>query len=196
MVLAARTAALLAIVLSVHAQPPLREIVIRTHPYTPPSAILRVETTLVETELTVRDSNGMAVPGLEASDFDVFDNGASREISAFSELRSDGTRLASPAPGAALPPADAPAPQPKFVTFFIDDLHVPSASMLFIKQAARSFIAHGLKPSDRLSIVTSSGEGGIDFTGNAQAFAEALERLASHERPAVTAACAPSCVRR
>lgn len=39
------------------AQEPPKEVVIRTHPYTPPSAILRANTSLVETPLIVRDSN-------------------------------------------------------------------------------------------------------------------------------------------
>jgi hypothetical protein len=57
------------------AQTPAQEVVIRTHAYTPPSTILHAESNLVEAGLTVRDSNGRAVAGLQASDFEVFDNG-------------------------------------------------------------------------------------------------------------------------
>src|SRR5580700_10301744 len=76
------------------AQMPLREVAIRTHAYTPPSAILHVESTLVETGLIVRDSLGRTVGGLHVSDFEVVDNGVPRQITAFSELRSDGKTTA------------------------------------------------------------------------------------------------------
>ena len=67
-----------------------KEVVIRTHPYTPPSTILHAESNLVEAGLTVRDSRGRAVGGLHASDFEVLDNGVPKQITAFSELRPDG----------------------------------------------------------------------------------------------------------
>ena len=58
----------------------LPELSIDTHPYIPPSVILHAETNLVETDLTVRDPVGHAVGGLQASDFEVFDNGVLQTI--------------------------------------------------------------------------------------------------------------------
>ncbi len=171
------------------------EVSIRTAPYTPPSAILRAETNLVETPLIVRDSSGHPVAGLQASDFEVLDNGVPRKIVSFTETHQ---------PGAAVPPAAAlPAPvtraeipvapgQPKFVTFFFDDFHVSNGNILFVKKAAREFIAKGLKPGDRLSIVTASGQGDLDFTADAQRFADALEHLAPHVRTVVPHYCGVS----
>jgi len=152
------------------AQTPVQEVVIRTHAYTPPSTILRAESNLVEAGLTVRDARGRGVGGLHASDFEVFDNGVPQQITAFSEVRADGKTA-------------APAPEPKFVTFFFDDLHMGNMGkfdMPFVKQAARAFIAKGLKPPDRMSIATTSGAGGIDFTTDAKLFAEKLEHLNLH----------------
>jgi VWFA-related protein len=151
----------------VRAQTPAQEVAIRTHPYTPPSTILHAESNLVETGLTVRDSLGHAIGGLHASDFAVFDNGVSQPITAFSELRPD----AAPA---------ATKPEPKFVTFFFDDLHMGNFDLPFVKQAARKFIAKGVRPPDRMSIATTSGAGGLDFTTDAKLFAEKLEHLNLH----------------
>ncbi len=50
----------------------------------------------------------------------------------------------------------------------------------FVKQAARKFIAQGVKPPDRMSIATTSGAGGLDFTTDAKLFAEKLEHLNLH----------------
>jgi VWFA-related protein len=158
-----------------HPQTPLQEVVIRTHPYTPPSAILRAESNLVEVEVTVRDANGRTVAGLRASDFKVLDNGSSQTIRSFSESRAG----AKP---------DAAPPEPKFVIFFFDDLHagVPGPNggfnLPFVKQAARAFAMKYLQPANRVSIVTTSGVGSLDFTGSAERFAEAADRLNWHGR--------------
>ena len=149
------------------AQTPAPEVSIRTHAYIPPSAVLHAESNLVETSLTVRDSLGRTIAGLHASDFEVLDNGAPEQITAFSEVRKDAQSA-------------TPAPEPKFVTFFFDDLHMGPLDLPFVKQAARRFIAKGVKPGDRLSIVTTSGAGGLDFTADANLFAERLEHLNLH----------------
>ena len=153
--------------LLLRAQTPAQEVVIRTYPYTPPSTILHAESNLVETGLTVRDSRGRAVAGLHASDFEVLDNGVPRQITAFSELRPDAMKAGPPA-------------EPRFVAFFFDDLHMGRIDMPLVKQAARAFVAKGLKPSDMTSIVTTSGAGNLDFTNDAKLFAERLEHLNLH----------------
>src|SRR5580704_3582283 len=113
-------APLLLCALLLSAQTPPAEVTIRTHAYTPPSTVLHAESNLVETPLTVRDSLGRTVAGLHASDFEVLDNIVPQQITAFSELRQD----AKPA---------GPAPQPKFVTFFFDDLHMGNFDLPFVK---------------------------------------------------------------
>jgi VWFA-related protein len=168
MALRSRAAAFLILcAFPLRAQTPAQEVVIRTYLYTPPSTILRAESNLVQTGLTVRDSLGHAIGGLHASDFEVLDNGVPQQITALSELRAD----AKPA---------GPPPEPKFVTFFFDDLHMGNFDMPFVKQAARKFIAKGLKPPDLTSIVTTSGSGDLDFTNDAKLFADKLERLNLH----------------
>ena len=93
-----------------------QEVVIRSHAYTPPAAILRSETTLVEADLTVRDSQGHTIPNLHASDFQVFDDGVPQKITAFSELHSDGKLTAPASVAENIPPAEIPPPAPKYVT--------------------------------------------------------------------------------
>src|SRR5580692_4902328 len=125
-----RAAAFLIYTLLLRAQTPAQpaqEVAIRTHSYTPPSTILRAESNLVESGLTVRDSRGHAVGGLHASDFEVLDNGVPQRITAFSELRTDGKPIAlgsAPAsgnPSETVPPANIPPAEPRHVTFFFDD---------------------------------------------------------------------------
>jgi VWFA-related protein len=196
MALSSRAAFLIVCILPLHAQTPVQEVVIRTHSYVPPSTILRADSNLVETGLSVRDARGHPVAGLHASDFEVLDNGVREQITAFSEVRSASSPPAAATPSATpseTAPSAAPAPpQPKFVTFFFDDFHVASRSMLFVKKGARAFIAKGIQPSDHLSIATASGQGDLDFTTDAKVFAERLEHLSSHTRPVVPSACGVS----
>lgn len=166
-----------------------REVVIHSHAYTPPSAILRADTTLVEAAVVVRDGQGRTIGGLRADDFQVLDGGTPQKIVAFSELRSNGMPAAAPPEltPAAVPPASIPPRQPRFVTFFFDDFH--GGAGMFMTKAAREFIAKGLKPGDWLSIVTASGQGDLDFTSDAQVFAERLNHIASHRRSETTMYC-------
>jgi VWFA-related protein len=169
--LRAATIALLSVLLL--AQTPDHEVVIRTVAYTPPSIVLHAETNLVEGDLTVRDGNGHAVSGLKASDFELLDNGVLQTIAAFSELRKVAKSDSRPA-------------APKFVTFFFDDLHMgmpgPGSDfdLPFVIQAARAFADKHLKPGDRMALATTSGSGGLDFTDDAERFAETAARLKQH----------------
>jgi VWFA-related protein len=187
----ARAAILLIFSILLRAQTPPKEVSIRSHPYIPPSAILRAETNLVQAGLIARDSNGHAIAGLHPSDFEVLDNGVPQKITAFSELRSDG-KPAVVAPSEILPPAAVPPPEPKFVTFFFDDYHLENAGMLFVVRAAHAFIRKGVKPGDKLSIVTASSQGDLDFTDDQKLFAEKLDHLASHARPMMIMPCGVS----
>src|ERR1700683_3268722 len=86
-----------------------KEVVIRTHPYTPPSTILHAESNLVEAGLTVRDSRGRAVGGPHGTDSEILYTGAPQRIAAFSELRPDGKPLvAASAPDSGNPPETVP----------------------------------------------------------------------------------------
>ena len=164
-----------------------QEVIIRTHSYSPPTT-LRAETNLVETPVTVRDwVLGHAVSGLHASDFEVFDNGVLQKITAFSEVRADGKPTSLTTHSETVPPATIPANEPKFVTFFFDDYHL--SGLLFVKRAAHAFLAKGIKPTDRMSIVTASGTADLDFTGDAKLFIDKVDHLMSHERPAMTMYC-------
>jgi VWFA-related protein len=175
-------------------QTPLKEVVIHSHPYVPPSAILHAGANLVETGLMVRDARGHAVGGLQASDFEVLDNGVPRRIAAFSEVRSGSDFATAPSGGIS---GTQPLPMsqpPKYITFFFDDLHAVSGNTQFVKQGARAFIARGVRTGDHLSIVTASGEGDLDFTTDPERFAERLEHISSRVHPVVPGYCGVSAI--
>jgi hypothetical protein len=59
---------------------------------------LKVDATLAETNVVVRDGRGRAVPGLQRADFEIRDDGKKREIRSFvvqTAVRANGTLLAA-----------------------------------------------------------------------------------------------------
>jgi VWFA-related protein len=135
-----------------------KDVVIRTHAYTPPAA-LNVETNLVESTLVIRNSRGVPQRGFEASDFQVFDNAKQQRILSFVE-----TNLASHNPAATV--------------LFFDDIHTNSLPLSQGLAAARQFVASSA--GGRISVATSSGAVDTGFTADRAQLRTALGRIHSH----------------
>jgi VWFA-related protein len=160
-------------------------------PYSPQSAnAIRVQTTVVQVPVVVRDSHGKAVAGLTKSDFRLFDDGHPVEIASFSV--ENFTPQPSPyvqAPqivDASLPPiappVNPPLPTPRYTALFFDDLSMRTPDMLMARKAAESFVSSSLKPGDRIGIFTSSATVTLNFTDNSASLLDALGKLLSHRK--------------
>ena len=158
------------------------EVRIRSSAWFPPGLVLSTDANLVEMVATVRDRQGHPIGGLQASDFEVLDNNEPREITFFSEQKSQpagstvSATTAKPAEAASPPPSTAP----RFIALFFDDAH---ASMLGVRKSAEGavrLITNTLAPSDMVGIFTSSGVVSVDFTSNRKLLLEALAHLQPH----------------
>jgi hypothetical protein len=68
-----------------------------SRPYVPQSAnAIRVQTTVVQVPVVVRDSHGKAIAGLKKSDFQLFDDGHPVEIASFTVENSSAAPLSAP----------------------------------------------------------------------------------------------------
>ena len=160
-----------------------QEVRIRSAAWFPPGLVISTEANLVELAAVVRDRQGHPVRGLHATDFEVLDNGQPREITFFSEQRSQpaGGRVSA----TAAKPSDAaspltPPPEPRSMALFFDDAH---ASMLGVRKSAEGaerLIVNTLAPSDLVGIFTSSGAVLVDFTSDRKLLLGALARLEAH----------------
>lgn len=154
---------------------------------------LRVETNLVTVRVIVRDAQGRPVQNLHKEDFRLFDSGHPREISGFAVETSAGasppTALAA-SPAAGTTPA-APFPR-RFVTLFFDDLHLDDGAVGETRNAAWRYLSTALRPDDRAAIVTSSGQTGIDFTGDREKLHDVLFKVAGHSRTIPTGSQCPA----
>jgi VWFA-related protein len=114
------------------------------------------EAVLVEVPVRVSDRNGNPIRGLEAKDFEVFDEGRKQEI-----LAVDSIDLARKTrkPGAPAEPLN-PAARRHFLILFDFSFAHPKA-ILQAQRAARDFVLSGLSDTDFAAVATYSVEHGL-----------------------------------
>jgi VWFA-related protein len=154
-------------------------------PPNPQDDVLRVNTELVQTAITVVDKNGKFVEGLDRGQFELTVDGKPRPISFFERITAGSPReqqlTARDEPGA--PPTKTPAIPPsvrgRTIVFFVDDLHLSLDSMNRTKQMLRRFLDTEMSSKDSVAIVSASGHIGFlqQFSNNKQVLDAAMGRL-------------------
>ena len=163
------------------------EIKIASQPYEPEaSGTIKVQSTMVDMSVTVRDGKGQLVSGLRKEDFELYDQGKKQNISAFTtELaHPPATKAPEHVEAAALPPAPPPLPKPRFLGFYFDDENMSTADLAFTRKAAEGFINKNMEETDRAGIFTSSTTVTQQFTSNKQQILDTLAKVVSHQRSA------------
>jgi VWFA-related protein len=114
------------------------------------------EAVLVEVPVRVSDRNGSPIRGLEAKDFEVFDDGKKQEILAVDSIDLARKTLK---PGAPAEPLN-PAARRHFLLLFDFSFAHPKA-ILQAQRAAREFVLSGLSDTDFAAVATYSVEHGL-----------------------------------
>ncbi len=166
------------------------EIKFASQQYIPqdPHAI-RVESTLVDLTVVVRDARGQTVGGLKKEDFDLYDNGKKQDISYFSVEYAH-----PPAPPVPLTTAEAPVPPPlpaapRYIGMYFDDMNMSEPDIQYSRKAAESFIRNNMEETDRAGVFTSSTTVTQQFTSNKQQLLGAVAKLLSHKKDATLHDC-------
>ncbi|MEO6983215.1 MAG: VWA domain-containing protein, partial [Edaphobacter sp.] len=128
-------------------------------PDTPYNIEVTVRKVLVP--VVVRDKQGRTVGDLKREDFQVFDNGKPRPLSAFMAEERMGTegRPASSSEDSTLSPTP-PRPvtaYPRFIIFLFDDMHMSAEETEHAKSAGAALLAGSLVDSDIAAVVSLSG---------------------------------------
>jgi len=151
--------------------------------------VVRVDTTLVQTDVMVFDKKGQFVDGLKPDQFQLEIDNKSQPIAFFERVATGSLReqkKASAGSGDALAnPFTTPSPTPaaaargRVLIFFVDDLHLAPASLVRTRKALLEFIDHGLAQQDQVAITSSSGQIGFlqQFTDDKTALRSAVARL-------------------
>ena len=141
--------------------------------------VIRVNTELVQTDVTVFDKKGRFVDGLTASDFELVIDGKPQDISFFERVAFYNTERGTTSdPSIADNPAAVSARQ-RTVLFFVDDLHLSPTSLVQTRKSLLNFVNQGMLPNDQVAITSSSGQIGFlqQFTDDRTVLQAAVARL-------------------
>jgi VWFA-related protein len=173
----------------------LKEINIRSVAYVPRMpTTLKVDATLVETTVVVRDGRGRAVQGLQRGDFEVRDEGKKREIRSFTvqtlvHPRSAAVAGESVAALSAAGGAAANALRRRWIGLLFDDMNSASGDLIRARIAALRFLKEGLQPGDHVAIFTTFDRQLLPFTTDAAVVAAALEKISPHPMTPLPGLC-------
>ena len=145
--------------------------------------VIRVNTELVQTDITVLDKKGRFVDGLKPEQFQLVIDKKPRQI-AFVDQVSSGSRTqtanantSTVEPNA--PPVMAPKRLGRTILFYVDDVHLAPDSLMRTRKALLDFIDKGLGPKDQVAITSASGQVGFlqQFTDDKSVLQLAVARL-------------------
>ena len=169
-----------------------KEINVSSSVYTPRLATaLKVDATLVDAAVVVRDGRGRAVPGLQRGDFEIRDEGKKREIRSFAvetAVHAATPAAADNSAGAAPSAADSKI-RTRWIGLLFDDMNSAAGDLINARIAALRFLKEGLQPGDHVAIFTTFDRQLLPFTTDTAAIATALNKLSPHTRTPNSGTC-------
>jgi len=162
---------------------------------TPADDVVRVDTALVQSAITVVDKKGKFVEGLDRKDFELVIDGKPRQIGFFERVTAGSEREAQlaqrnePQPATARQPVDNSTVRGRTIIFFIDDLHLSLSSLTTTRRMIAHFLDTEISARDLVVIADARGQIGFlqQFTNNKEVLEAALARVTvqpSEERTA------------
>ena len=145
--------------------------------------VVRVNTSLVQTDVMVFDKQGAFVDGLKRDQFVLKVDGKPRDISFFERIvagsRNEESQLAAARGGASDYSGAVPLDRGRTVFFFIDDLHLSPGSLKQTRLLLRHFIDREMGQNDEAAITSGTGQIGFlqQLTDDKRVLQAAAERL-------------------
>jgi VWFA-related protein len=149
--------------------------------------VIRTNTDLVQTAITVLDKKGNFVEGLKREQFELVVDGKPRPVTFFERVAAGSARereLATlPDPTSNTTPTTPTTASPRVpgrtIVFFIDDLHLSPDSMNRTRMMLQHFLDREMSSKDNVAIVSASGQIGFleQFTNNRAVLDAAMSRL-------------------
>lgn len=147
--------------------------------------VVRISSALVQTDVVVTDRNDRVIPDLKLDEFEVYDNGKRQELR-FMEFvsvdsptpRTEGVRPeALRAESAAVNPTAREVK--RVVGFVVDDLTIPYADLVTVRQAISDFVENQMVEGDLVAIVRTVGGKGLlqQFTSDKALLRRAIAQL-------------------
>src|SRR5688572_14715694 len=123
--------------------------------------VVRVNTELVQTDVTVLDKRGHFVEGLRPEEFELSVGGKAQAISFFELVKTgsarEAARLATVRGSANGSGAAAPVPvndRGRLVFFFLDDAHLSPAGITRARKALTQFVTSQMDQDDQVAVIS------------------------------------------
>lgn len=150
--------------------------------------VIRVDTTLVQTDVMVFNKQGGFVDGLRSDQFSLRVDGKPRQIAFFERVvagsRNEEAQLAAArgkGVGGASAKSSAPVPldRGRTIFFFVDDLHLSAGSLVQTRNLLLRFINRDMGQNDEAAVTSASGQVGFiqQLTDNRAVLRAAVQRL-------------------
>src|SRR5215210_6310057 len=129
--------------------------------------VVRTETELVQTAITVLDKKGHFVEGLQREQFQLLVDGKPRPVAFFERVAAGSARerelatLGNPTNTPTATPTAAPRVAGRTIVFFIDDLHLSPDSMNRTRMMLQHFLDREMSSQDNIAILSASGQVGF-----------------------------------
>src|ERR687894_547622 len=125
--------------------------------------VVRINTELVQTGVSVFDKQGRFVDGLKKEDFELRVDGRPVPITFFENivagsLKDRLARAAAGEPAPAKAVASAPSFRQRTVVFFLDDRHLSLDSVARSRKMLLDFIDREMGPDDLVAVASASGQ--------------------------------------
>ena len=155
---------------------------------TPPRGdeeVVKISTNLVQVDVTVTDKKGNVVRDLKPEDFEIYENGKKRPVTAFSFISSvkERAKEAKPQPGSIAVPEPPPTLRPdqvrRTVALIVDDLSLSFESTYHTRRALKKFVDEQMQEGDLVAIIrTGAGVGALQqFTADKRMLYAAIEKV-------------------
>jgi VWFA-related protein len=153
----------------------------------PPAATFRSGTHLIEVDVRVYDRDRRFVTGLEATDFQVHEDGRPQPIETFDYVEA-GERVAAPEPLVTPEGSGSERRQPNGQVYLLvlDDLHIHPLRSQTVRLAARRFVERSMGADDRAAVVFTRGmpgAGSHELTNNRERLTHALDQFVGQRLP-------------
>jgi VWFA-related protein len=156
--------------------------------------VIRVNTDLVQTDLTVIDKRGRFASGLKADQFELRIDSQPQPLLFFEQVTVDSPVTATTGSDTTDKLVDGAAPSVRvgsgtphgrLVFFFVDDVHLTGESTARARSLLTKFVDNQMQPNDQVAIVSSSGQIGFlqQLTNNKAVLREAISRLKTQYNP-------------
>jgi VWFA-related protein len=137
---------------------------------------------LVRVPVVIRDKQGHTVGTFHKENFQLTDRGKAQYVSQFAIEGSAVPKKAAPSAQEEIPWQPAAGPKlvvpTRFTAFVFDDVHSKTGDLMNARIAALKHMEQqGIRPQDRVALLTLSGKVSLEFTNDPAKFREALMKI-------------------